>query len=252
MRLQRLVVGFLGAALLGAVPAVLTATSAQAGVVPLKTEVDATINAPAGGVYRYDQTIRFDGTVRRECTSGDTEYGCLPDAPDDSVTLFRQMKGSTRETLIATKDVAADGTFVFATASRGNAVYRIEYSGSASLGYEASAVSGLIKGSRNPRGKAVITRQGAFYRGNVDPGWGRKPVTIQRKACGADRCPWRSYKTVRTTRTGAYSVKIAVPRTGRLFWRSTVAPTSPRFVRAYGNPYYTSRARMVARMGTGR
>ena len=249
MRLRRLAVGILGAALVGAVPAALTATPAQAGAVPLKTGVGATINAPAGGVYRYDQTIRFDGTVRRECTTGDTEFGCVPDATDDSVTLFRRMKGSTRDRLIATKEVGADGTFVFATASRGNAYYRIEYSGSPSLAYEASSVSGLIKGSRNPRGTAVITRQGAFYRGNVDPGWGRRSVTIQRKTCAADSCPWRAYKTVTTTRTGAYSAKIAVPRTGRLYWRSTVAPTSPQFVRAYGNPYYTARARMA---GAGR
>ena len=38
---------------------------------------------------------------------------------------------------------------------------------------------------------------------------------------------------------------------GRLFWRSTVKPTSPTFVRGYGVPYYTTRSRMPARVGFG-
>jgi len=255
MRLRRQAVGILGAALVGAVPAALTATPAQADSTPSEVQ-GAYYTAPDGNnVWRYGQSIRFEADVMVPCDAEDTTpFDCRPiDEVGDSVTLERRRAGATTWAPLATKDVAG-ATVAFAVASTGSAAYRIVYSGGTSVEYSPSAsLFPTLKGSRNPRGTAVITRQGAFYRGNVDPGWGRRSVTIQRKTCAADSCPWRAYKTVTTTRTGAYSAKIAVPRTGRLYWRSTVAPTSPQFVRAYGNPYYTARARTAARMaGAGR
>jgi hypothetical protein len=56
---------------------------------------------------------------------------------------------------------------------------------------------------------------------------------------------------VKTTRTGTYSVRIQVPRSGRFYWRSTVPATTPRFVKGFGNVYYTVRGRVPARIVVG-
>ena len=215
MRLQRLVVGLLAAALLGAVPVVaMTATSADAAGVPSEV-VGGYYAAPDGNnVWRFGQAVTFDADVMIECTPGAQDFDCRPaDEPGDSVTLQRRMAGSSTWKTVSTK-YDASAKVSFSVKSAGTAVYRIVYSGGTSAAIEPSdsGTSPSLKGSRNPRGIAVLTRRGAFYRGNVDPGWARKPITIQRKACAADSCPWRAYKTVRTTRTGAYSVKITVPR----------------------------------------
>jgi hypothetical protein len=255
MRLQRLVAGVLGAALLGAVPMALTTTSAQAGTTgPASTVNGKYFDAPDGNnVWRFGQAVKFEADVMIECTPGAADFTCRPaDEPGDSVTLQRKMAGSTTWKTVSTR-YDANAKVSFSVKSAGTAVYRILYSGgtSAAIQPSDSGASPSLKGSRNPRGMAALTRSGAVYRGNVDPGWARKPITIQRKACAADRCPWRAYKTVRTTRTGGYSVKISVPRSGRLYWRSTVKATSPTFVRGYGVPYYTTRSRVPARVGFG-
>ena len=240
MRLQRLVVGLLGAALLGAVPVALTATSAEAGTATYATQMDASYNPVARDVYRYGQTIKFHGTVKRECTQGAGTYGCTVNATDDSVSLYRQVKGSSTTKRLMNVDVAADGTFVARTSSVGTAVYSIVYNGSASQSYATTGVQGTFKGSRHPHSKGVKSGGKLYYRGNVDPGWGRMPVAIQKKNCKS--CDWHSYKTVRTTRSGGYSARIYAPSRGRWYFRSVVKATAPRFVTGVGGTIYTYRS----------
>ncbi len=91
--------------------------------------------------------------------------------------------------------------------------------------FAPTAKDRVIKGSRNPHSKGVKSGGRLYYRGNVDPGWGRKPVTIQKKNCKS--CGWHSYKTVRTSRTGGYSARIYAPSSGRWYFRSTVRATKP-------------------------
>ncbi len=61
MRLQRLVVGLLGAALLGAVPVALTATSAEAGTTAVTTRVN--FDKQAKSVYKYGTKIVISGAI---------------------------------------------------------------------------------------------------------------------------------------------------------------------------------------------
>ncbi|RYP84252.1 hypothetical protein EKO23_16475 [Nocardioides guangzhouensis] len=256
MRRQRLLVGVLGTALVGAFPVALTSTSAVAGTA-LASSVDGQYyGAPDGnGIWRFGQRIRFEATVTVQCDAADPlPYGCSPvDETGDTIALQRRLAGTTAWRTVTTKQ-ATGALTTLVTPSVGRAVYRIVYSGGTSQGYAGSRTgnSPTLKGSRNPHGKAVLTRRGTFYRGNVDPGWGRKPVTIQKKNCAAARCGWHTYATVRTTRNGSYSARITVPRTGRFIWRSTVKDTLPRFVRGYGVQYYTTRSRLPARAVVGR
>ena len=114
----------------------------------------------------------------------------------------------------------------------------------------APSSEGLAEPARH-RGRAARSGR-LYYRGNVDPGWGRKPITIQRKACASDRCPWHAYKTGADDAAPApTSVKISVPPSGRLVLALDRQADLPTFVRGYGVPYYTTRSRMPARVGFG-
>lgn len=252
MRLQRVLVGVLGAALLGALPVALTSTSADAGTTAtLGTKIFWAKQARS--VYAYGQGVRVVAQVGVQCPEDPSTYCTLPDTEGD-LKVYRKLGGTSSYRLL--KTIADESQqFTFSSPSQGTAYYKVVYSGgTASDGTTTYTVTGSelsrrIKGSRNPHGKAVRSRGKLYFRGNVDPGWGRKPVTIQKKACKS--CGWRSYKTVRTSRYGAYSVRISAPRSGRWFWRSTVGATAPRFVRGYSPVWYTYSTRTAARTLAG-
>ena len=242
MRLQRLVVGLLGAALLGAVPVALTATPAEAATVSTRVN----FNKQAASVYKYGTKIVISGAVEGQRSDG--TWGYLPDTTSGVITLQRRMAGATNWTTVATD--SDDGLFRFATGSKGVARYRISYNGAAydsATSFAPTAKHRVIKGSRHPHSKGVKSGGRLYYRGNVDPGWGRKPVTIQKKSCKS--CGWRGYKTVRTSSTGGYSVRIYAPYSGRWYFRSVVKATKPRFVQATGGVIYTYRARTARGAG---
>ena len=242
MRLQRLVVGLLGAALLGAVPVALTATSAEAATV--NTRVNYLKQARS--VYKYDTKIVIRGAIEGQRTDG--SWGYLPDN-SGVITLKRRMAGAKKWTTIGTD--SNDGQFSFTTRSKGVARYKISYNGGTVSGYTfaPAAKDRVIKGSRHPHSKGVKSGGKLYYRGNVDPGWGRKPVTIQKKNCKS--CGWHGYKTVRTSRTGGYSARIYAPSSGRWYFRSVVKATKPRFVKGTGGTIYTYRARTARGAGAG-
>jgi hypothetical protein len=247
MRLQRVLVGVLGAALLGALPVALTSTSANAGA-PIPVASKVVIFAKPTKVW--GSTLLITGQVQ---DSAGTGY--LPDSPDGYVTLKRRKAGTSTWTTLGTYQ--NESNFRFSTTARFTATYQVVYSGGnwtnpddgQAYTFGSSSGTRTFTVSRNLHGKAVKAGGKLYYRGNVDPGWGRKPVTIQKKACKS--CGWKSYKTVRTSRYGAYSVRISAPRSGRWFWRSTVRATSPTFVRAYGTVYYTYSTRTPARTLAG-
>ncbi len=246
MSAQRLVVGLLGAALLGAVPVALTTSSAEAG----GTTVDTRVNyvKQARSVYKYDARIVISGAIEGQQSDG--QWGWLPDTTSGVITLKRRMAGArTWKTIARDGD---DGRFRFVTRSRGVARYKVVYSGAAygSANFQSTSKDRVIKGSRNPHSKGVRSGGRLYYRGNVDPGWGHKPVTIQKKNCKS--CGWHGYKTVRTTSKGGYSARIYAPSSGRWYFRSIVRASQPRFVTATGGTIYTYRARAARSAGIGR
>ena len=257
MRLQRLLVGIAGGALLGALPVALATSPASAGVTATASRVQgAWYKAPDGNnIWRYGQNIRLEAQVFVECSPEDevADLNCPPvDETGDTVALQRRMWGSATWRTLSTKEVGS-AMITFNTTSVGSAVYQMVYSGGTSAGYDTSgAITLKLNGSRNPGGRALITSSGAaYYRGNVNPGWGGRYVTVQKKTCLSASCPWRTFRTVKTSRTGGYSVRIQVPRTGRFDWRSTVPADSPRYVKGFGNVYYTVRGRVPARTVPG-
>jgi len=247
MRLQRLVVGFLGAALLGAVPVALTTTSAEAGAA-LPTRITL---AKTAKVYKYGQKTVITGRVEAYSPGDgcvDTSWCTVPDGTG-TVTLKVRNAGASKWKTLGTR--SNESSFSFSPTSKGSVVYRVVYSGGTwdTYSFQSSSKDRTAKGSRHPHSKGVESGGRLYYRGNVDPGWGRKPVTIQKKNCKS--CGWHSYKTVRTSSTGGYSARIYAPSSGRWYFRSIVKATKPRFVQATGGVIYTYRARTARGAGAG-
>lgn len=237
MRFKRFVVGALGAALLGLTPTALASTPAQAAPShPTIVQIDAT-----RGLYLYGLTLVIKGRVLAdglgECADPSSTY-CRPPDTAGVVDLYRRKAGSTTWAKIASRS-SENADFSFGTTAVYNASYKVVFTGGTwgEHGFQASEGTRVVRVGRHPHGKVVKTSGGLFFVGNVDPGWGNSPVTIQRKACGG--CGWRTYTRVRTSASGAYRTRVPAPRTGRWYWRSQVPGTSPTYTTSYSGVWYT-------------
>jgi hypothetical protein len=242
MRIKRLLVGSVTAALLGALPVALTTSSAEAA--PTHRSF-IQVEPQAKGSYLYRQSIVIKGRVLieglGECSNGST-YCRPPDTAGGQVVLYRQLSGTTPWKVVATQaNEAAD--FMFTTTAWQNATYLIRYTGG-SIGsgdsthtFTRKDFARYIKVGRHPHGKVVKSGGRLYFRGNVDPGYHYRYVTIQKKACSS--CSWRTYKKVKTTGTGAYSGRVYAPSTGRWYWRSLVPGVSPTWANGYSATWYT-------------
>ena len=252
MRLQRLVVGVLGAALLGAVPVALTTTSAEAGAA-VTTRVK--LRQAGQVVYKYgtkivDQPAPVEALV--ECRRRVRATCGRRTSPATVITLQRRMAGATKWKTIATDSTTA----VFTLHHRSKGVAASTRSSTAVAPTADDQLRSDREGPRRHQGLAQPAQQGRqvrrrlYYRGNVDPGWGRKPVTIQKKNCKS--CGWHAYKTVRTSRTGGYSA-----RDLRAVQRPLVLPLdraghqADASCKATGGTIYTYRARTARGAGAG-
>ena len=188
MRLQRLVVGVLGAALLGAVPVALTATSAAGRTTgPQQTRIKPTVDA---------RPTASTGTARRSSS----EATCRSSARPATRTVTAAAAGRDRTTssrcsgrmagLVDVEDPrppydADDGTFTFSpTSARQRPSTRSATPAARRPSYSRrrrATAHRRARGTRTARASSPAVR--LYYRGNVDPGWGRKPVTIQKKTC---------------------------------------------------------------------
>ena len=162
MRFQRLVVGFLGAALLGAVPVTLTSSPATAGAT---TESRLVLDRQASSVYRYGQGVKVSGQIQATCSPGPW---CFVDAPGDSVQLYRRVNGASTWKSLGTQYGDANGRFDFRTKSVGTAAYKVVYSGNEEYGVPAATSVRTIKGSRHPHSRGAKSGGRLYYRGNVD------------------------------------------------------------------------------------
>ena len=75
--------------------------------------------------------------------------------------------------------------------------------------------------ARNVTSKVVKKRGRLFLKGNVNPGYNRSRVMIQKKNCRGD-CGWHKFDMVPTDRDGRYRGRITAPRNGSDFWRVKV------------------------------
>ncbi len=93
-----------------------------------------------------------------------------------------------------------------------------------------TTVVGLTSGSdtgdralpaRDVKSKVVKRKGNLYLKGNVNPGYSKSRVMIQKKNCRGG-CAWRKFNMVRTDREGRYRGRITAPRHGSDFWRVKV------------------------------
>lgn len=240
MHFRRFLVGALGAALLGLTPAALTASSAQAAPShPTIVQIDATRS-----IYLYGNTLAIKGRVLAEglgeCHDPSSTQ-CRPPDTAGVVDLYRRKAGSATWAKIASRS-SESVDFGFTTTAVYNAAYKVVYTGGAAgeHGFQASEGTRAVRVGRHPHGKIVKADGQLSFVGNVDPGWGNKPVIIQRKVCGS--CGWREFTRVRSTSSGGYRALVSAPRTGRWYWRSQVPGTSPTYTTSYSAVWFTFRS----------
>jgi hypothetical protein len=143
---------------------------------------------------------------------------------DVSVTLERVLAPGTTWRAIGTATTDASGVADFSTPVRGNGAYRVSYAGSDTTGPSTSP-SVSLEAMRDFNARLVEKASGVYLRGNVNPGWGHRTVTWQRRTCST--CAWRRVDRARTSRTGAWGFQGAFPPHGRTWWfRARLASTS--------------------------
>lgn len=235
MRTRHILVATMTTSLLGMAPVGLTATPAQSATLSSRIFL-----APqALSVYRAGSTITIRGQVQVRGSDGKWYFVPPTFSADDTVKLFRTPRGGDRKLVRTVRLDRSRGIVAFRVKSRGNASYSLAYSGASNGGdtYRSASVRRAIKGSRNPHGRGVLRKGRAFYVGDVNPGWGNRRVTVQRKAC--QECGWKRFTRVRTNKAGRYAVHVGAPRKGSWWFRAKVPATLPRFAVGFGNQIRT-------------
>ncbi len=230
MRFRRLLAGLLSASFLAVPTAVATAPAAAANE-QLQTQV---VIGPAQNRFVYNSTVWIEGEVL-------TQYpdGRVGQVSDGTLQLQRQLKGQTVWRTLATDDYAS--SFTFSTKALANATYRVVYSGGTWTDWSTTpetvydfapaARSKAVGVARNLNAKPVRARTGRwFIQGNVNPGWGRKYVKLERRTCKS--CAWKFYSRKLTTSTGAYRLPVSMPSGSRVWNYRVSLPATTTHLRS--------------------
>ncbi|HET8561198.1 MAG TPA: hypothetical protein VFL69_11825 [Marmoricola sp.] len=219
---------------------VLTAPTATAADVP--TYQTKIVWQMSKHLARYQQTFAVKAQVGFTPDDGAHWY-LLNTGPDDgTVTLQRRLAGTRTWRNLGTADDPASVDFTGVVA-QANATYRLRYSGGSYP--DATAPSYTYAPSTSSTGSLRVMRRlgdygkkahGHLYvKGNVNPGWAHRTVTVQRRTCGS--CKWKTYSRVQTSGTGAWSVQVKAPRTGSWYYRAYV-PATTQYIKSWTTHVY--------------
>lgn len=244
MRSTRILIGLLFAGLIGLAPVALTTTGAQAAQSTESAQETLSSRVRVWGptgTYRYGTKMKFQFRVETYSTTNCPNAGwCIPpDTANGEVQIYRRLKGQTRWTFVTRRTNESLNMLEWYATSFGNATYKFKYTGGTynTTTFAASSRDDYVAGSRNPRAKLVDSGRYVYAKGDVNPGWARRNVIIQRANC--DGCGWSNYRTVRTNGYGQFSVRVTAPRTGRHYWRVIVPADSPRYAKGIQEIGYT-------------
>jgi hypothetical protein len=154
----------------------------------------------------------------------------IPPSDQDKVVLQRRAAGSTAWRPVATtaKTVTdKEGKphyLLVGFRAAGNAGYRVVYNSQRDGVQSSTSTVRWLKVSRI-MGDRGVNRSGRLYIvGNVDPGWGNRPVVFQRRACW--NCAWTYYGWAKTGAYGGFQKRIYAPRAGVWRYRAYVRGTT--------------------------
>lgn len=194
------VVGLLSAALVGGL---LTAAPASALEPTVVTELVAG--------QQFHKAVYADGvgpkTRDRVGFAGGLSAGGEPIA-DATLILERQL--TTEDVFVGVDELQTDeqGGAVFFTKAAGNASYRVTFAGD-ETNLPAESEPMTLKVMRDFNASKVTKGRRIWLKGDVNPGWGKRKVILQRKTCGS--CNWKKVRQQRTTASGGFKLRAAYP-----------------------------------------
>lgn len=145
-----------------------------------------------------------------------------------TVQLQRKLVGGEWESMNRQTD--AEGRYEFLTGIEGNARYQVAYAGDATY---APSQSGQVKVKAMRDFNAVLVKKEryALFKGNINPGWGKKVVRWERKTCKS--CSWKKVDQQRSGDNGSWSFRGNYPPVNKKWtYRATIDGTD-LFVRSY-------------------
>lgn len=219
MRMKRLLTGVLSAALLGATPLALTATSAEAKTT-VATVITGKINKKKA---EKGATVWISGNV-------DTVTGGMA-SPVGKLVIRRKLAGQSSYKTVYTDE--RPGSFFYKFKAKRSARYQIQYLGGSSKNYTYTPSSANVK-SKVTRKLKVNTRIGSLVvKGKVKPKFKKKKFVVQVKSG-----KWKKWKKVKTNKKSRYRVKLRGNRKGIKY--RFVVPASKGFVKTV-SPVITAR-----------
>lgn len=157
--------------------------------------------------------------------------------------LQRRNYGSYTWTTVSYRDyTASTGDLTWNLVPSRTATYRVYYAGGTygADSYSAST-SPSVKVSLRRNLHDSFARSTRTYRGRVTPSYARRYVVIQKSTCSnptGSSCRWTTYKSVKTSGTGAWSLRLPV-YARRTHFRGYVKPSSG-FLASWSNYYVTT------------
>jgi hypothetical protein len=164
--------------------------------------------------------------------------------PGQTIELLqkRTRTESDYSTLTQTATTDANGRYVFSRRVIGTAAYGTHFAGDGGVTYNEAysntarkllAMRDFNAGKRKANGQL-------YFRGDINPGWGGRAVTLQRKTCGT--CAWRTVATKAAGSSGGWSFRVTYPAKVGPVWRwQAVLAAAGDFEKSYSAQLTTQR-----------
>lgn len=226
MRFTRLVTMLISVALLGLPAFVLTAAPASA----VETWATRVLIDRAPAKQLYGEGIRVSGLLQAQRPAD----GMWLTVDGQTLQLEQRSAGSDTWAETGTQLTNASGEVEFSLSARSNSTLRIVYDGGSydetlSL-HPSESAERASKVMRDLQAEDLKKNNRIYLKGNVNPGWGGKTITLQRKTCKS--CAWKVYDKQRTGDNGSWRFHTPAPRRGSWYFRAKVAGTT-EFVTSY-------------------
>lgn len=208
----------------------LVAVSSAPAQAAVATQSHLTSNATNRAVT-HGTRVSFGGWVTAGSTCGPCGQG--------TVHLQRRIAGSTTWSTLSTRDLGVDATPTWSHAPTRTAYYRLYFPGYSNLATASYSASIKVSVRRNLHDN--FRRATRTYYGKVTPSYNRRWVTIQKSNCSnptSKSCRWTTYKAVKTSGTGAWSLRLPV-YARRTHFRGYVK-ASNGYVNGWSNYYVTT------------
>jgi hypothetical protein len=209
MHISRIITGLVATGLLGVSPLAVGAPAS------------ATVNLASSVTFQVDdRVVEYGGTtdITGAVTGSDgaTVY-------DGTVTLYTLTSTNPTWVPVATDD--ASGFFWFQGLKPAtNSQYKVVYSGyTATASFENNySPSEAAPAAVGVRRKVTANNRRTTFFGKVTPDYAHKAVKVERKF-GKN---WRTYKVLKTSSRGKWSIKLPAPSRRKTWWRFTVKSDS--------------------------